>query len=131
LAVAHASGVEGSADDLVADARKILHAAASHEDDRVLLKIVPLARDVGGDLHPVREPHARDLAQRRVRLLVGRGVDARADAATLRRGKTLLAALSGLEARRGHLLLRLLASLADELVDARHAARDSSSGWVR
>src|SRR5919201_4865450 len=81
LAVAHPGGVEGAADDLVADARKVLHAAATHEDDRVLLEGVPLARDVGGDLHPVGEPYARDLAQRRVRLLGSGGVDARADTA--------------------------------------------------
>src|SRR5437763_13581635 len=117
LAIAHPGGVEGAADDLVADARKILHAAASHEDDRVLLEVVPLARNVGGDLHAVCEPHARDLAQRRVRLLGRGGVDAGADAAALRRGQALLTPLAGLEARGSHLLLRLLAPLADELVD--------------
>src|SRR5205085_12295755 len=127
LAIAHTGGVEGAADDLVADARKILHTAASHEDDRVLLQVVPFARDVGGDLHPVGEPHTRDLAQRRIRLL-GRGrIDARADAAALRRGETLLAALAGLEAWRSHLLLGLLTSLADELIDTRHAGADPSS----
>src|SRR3954452_1819873 len=81
LAVGDTCGVEGSADDLVAHARKILHAAATHEYDGVLLEVVALARDVGRDLHPVRQAHAGDLAQSRVRLLRRRRVDARADPA--------------------------------------------------
>src|SRR2546430_3733165 len=39
------------------------------QDHGVLLEVVALARDVGADLHAVGEAHARDLAQRRVRLL--------------------------------------------------------------
>src|SRR5919202_5916636 len=128
LAVGHAGGVEGSADDLVAHAREVLDAAAAHEHDRVLLEVVALARDVGGDLHAVRQAHAGDLAKRGVRLLRRGRVDARADPAALRRGELLLAPLAGLETRRRDLLLRLLASLADELIDARHAADDPSNG---
>src|SRR5205085_10087622 len=76
LAVGDAGGVERAADDLVAHARQVLHAAAANEHDRVLLEVVPLARDVGGDLHPVRQANAGHLAESRVRLL-GRGrVDA-------------------------------------------------------
>src|SRR5919202_6633194 len=86
LAVGDAGGVERPADDLVAHAREVLDAAAAHEHDRVLLEVVALAGDVGGDLHAVRQAHAGDLAQRRVRLL-GRGrVHARAHAALLRSG---------------------------------------------
>src|SRR3954452_18298246 len=79
LAVAHTGGVERAADDLVADARQVLDAAATDEDDRVLLKVVPLTGDVGGDLDATGDAHAGDLAQRRVRLLRRRGVDAGAD----------------------------------------------------
>src|SRR3954452_12385805 len=96
LAVGDAGGVERAANDLVADARKVLHTAAAHEHDGVLLQVVPLARDVGGDLHPVREPDAGDLPKRRVRLLGRRRVDAGADAAALGRGEALLAALARL-----------------------------------
>src|SRR2546425_11790091 len=85
LAVRHARRVERSADDLVPDARQVLDAAASDEDDGVLLKIVALARDVGRDLHLVRQADARDLPKRRVRLLRGMRKHARADAALLRR----------------------------------------------
>src|SRR3712207_8562335 len=51
LAVADAGGVERPADDLVAHARQVLDAATAHEHDGVLLEVVALARDVGGDLH--------------------------------------------------------------------------------
>src|SRR3954465_4962260 len=97
LAVGDAGGVERAADDLVADARQVLDATAAHEHDGVLLEVVALARDVRRDLHAIREPHARDLAQRRVRLLRGGRVDAGADAPALRRGKAALAPLAGLE----------------------------------
>src|SRR4051812_28422745 len=52
-----ARGVERAAHHVVADAREILHAAAADEDDRVLLQVVPLARDVARDLHAVGEAH--------------------------------------------------------------------------
>src|ERR687884_1698976 len=126
LAVADTLGVERAADDLVADARQVLHAAAAHEHHRVLLQVVALARDVDRDLHPVREPHAGHLAQRRVRLLRGGGVDARADAATLGGSHALLAPLAGLQARRGQLLGLRVAALADQLRRRRHTARQSS-----
>src|SRR5487761_732932 len=68
----------------VADARQVTDTAAANEHDRVLLQVVPHARDVGGDFDLARQPDAGDLAQRRVRLL-GRGrVDARANATALR-----------------------------------------------
>src|SRR6476659_5492224 len=108
LAVLHALGVERTADDLVAHAREVLHPAAAHEHDRVLLQVVADARDVRGDLDAAGQPHAGDLAQRGVRLL-GRGrVDAGAHPAAL-----------GAPLQRGGLgLLDLvLAALADQLLD--------------
>src|SRR3954447_10017782 len=76
LAVGDAGGVERAAHDLVADARQVLHAAAADEHDGVLLEVVALARDVRRDLHPVGEPDARHLPERRVRLLGSGGIDA-------------------------------------------------------
>src|ERR687887_540989 len=79
-------------------------------------------RDAGGVERP-----ARDFARRRVRFL-GRGrIHARAYPPPLGRRYPLLAPLAGLEAGRGDLLLGLAAALADELVDAGHAARDGSN----
>src|SRR5919199_3708451 len=86
LAVRHPGGVERAADDLVADARQVLDAAAAHEHHGVLLQVVALARDVDRDLHRVREPHAGHLAQRGVRLLRRRRVHAGAHATALRSG---------------------------------------------
>src|SRR3954449_4626654 len=126
LAVGHAGGVQRAAHDLVAHARQILDAAATHEHDGVLLQVVALARDVGGDLHRAGDPHTGDLAQSRVRLLRRGRVDAGADAAALRGGLLLLVALAGLQTRRGHLARLGLATLADELARCGHAARDGS-----
>src|SRR5215218_3901355 len=107
-AVADALGVEGAADDLVADAGKVLHPAAADEHDGVLLQVVANAGDVGGDLDAAGEPHPADLAQGRVGLL-GRGrVDARADTPPLGRA---------LQRRRLGLLDLALAALADQLGD--------------
>src|SRR6476661_7057439 len=85
LAVAHAGRVERAADDVVLDRGEVLHAAAADQHDRVLLEVMADARDVGRDLHLVGQPHARDLAQRRVRLLGRHRLHLRADPALLRR----------------------------------------------
>src|ERR671929_1464879 len=115
LAVADALGVQRATNDLVADAGEVLHPAATHEHHGVLLQVVADARDVGGHLDATGEADAGDLAQRRVRLLRGRRVDARAHPAAL--GRTLQ--------RRGLGLLDLvLAALADQLVDRGHGRLD-------
>src|SRR5690606_26461189 len=87
LAALDGLGVQGASHDLVADTGQVLHTAAADEHDRVLLQVVTLTGDVGGDLDAGRQLHTRDLAQRGVRLLGGLGVDARADTAAL--GRTL------------------------------------------
>ncbi len=91
---------------------QVLGAAAADEHDRVLLQVVALARDVGDDLVAVRQAHLGDLAERRVRLLRRRRVDARADAAALR---------VALERDGPGGLALGRAALADELVDRRHS----------
>src|SRR3954451_6060369 len=111
LAVADALGVQRAADDLVTHTREVLHTAAAHEHHRVLLQVVTDAGDVGGHLDAAGEPDTGDLAQRRVRLLRGRGVHAGAHPS----------ALGGTLQRRGLGLLDLvLAALADQLVDRGH-----------
>src|SRR5262245_50273690 len=72
LTVADALSVQRAANDLVADPREVLHPAAPHEHDRVLLQVVPYARDVCGDLDPAGQPDTGDLAERGIGLL-GRG----------------------------------------------------------
>src|SRR5262249_32192756 len=116
LAVGDAGGIERAADDVVAHARQVAHAAAADQHDRVLLQRVLLARDVGRDLLAVAQLDARDLAQRGVGLLRGLDLDLQADAAL----EGALVQHRGLAAPavRG-------AALADELVDGRHAVSGS------
>src|SRR5262245_58049101 len=111
LTVLDALRIEGAANDVVAHARQVLDATAADHDHRVLLQIVALARDVAHHLVGVGEADLGDLAQRRVRLLRGRRVDARANAAFLRAGL-----------QRRHLVARgeAVTLLADQLVDGRH-----------
>src|SRR5438309_6510323 len=110
LAVAHAGGVEGAPHDLVAHAGEVLDPPPTHEDDRVLLQVVPDTGDVGGPLDARRQPDPGDLAEGRVRLL-GRGrLHLRADAAALR------ASPEGRGLRLGDLALT---ALAEKLLNRR------------
>src|ERR1700732_1358164 len=84
LALADAGTVERAAHRVITHTRQILHAAAANEHHRVLLEVVAFAADVAGDFVTIGEPHAADLAQRRIGLLRRCGIDARADAALLR-----------------------------------------------
>src|SRR5271157_823068 len=117
LAVLHALGIEYAAQDVVAHARQVLHATAADHHHRVLLQVMALAGDVTDDLEAVGQTNLGDLAQRRIRLLRRRRVDARADAALLR---------ALLQSR--HFLLRVLRHprFANELIDRRHRAPEPS-----
>src|SRR5699024_2452916 len=104
-------GVEGAADDLVAHTRQVLHTTAADQDHRVLLEVVPLARDVGGDLDRGGEAHTSDLPKRGVRLLRRGRVDAGADTAAL-----------GAALERGRLAPHrpVVAALTDQLLNGWH-----------
>src|SRR5580765_3394870 len=107
----HADRVERPADDVIANARQILDAAAANEHQRVLLQVVADAGNVGRHLDAVGQPHARDFAKRRVRLLRRLREDAHADAALLR---------AVLQRRALRLADDLLASGTNELTDRWH-----------
>src|SRR3984885_6389619 len=113
LTVLDALGIEAAAEDVVAHAGQILDAAAADHDHGVFLKVVAFTGNVTDDFEAIGQTHLGDLAERRVRLLRGRGVDARANTALLRRL---------LQSR--HLLARLLydAWTCDQLVDRRHVS---------
>src|SRR5579862_8041899 len=112
LAVLDALGVQHAADDVIAHAGKVLDAAAADQDHAVLLQVVAFAGNISQRFEAVGQAHLGDLAQRGVRLLGRRGVDARADGALLR------ALLQG----RDLVALRLgAARLADKLIDCRHS----------
>src|SRR5713101_2642773 len=111
LASRHSRRIERSANDVIANARQVLHSAAADEDDRVLLQVVPDARDIGGDLEAIGQAHAGNLAQRRVRFLGRGGVHANAHPALLR---------TGLHRGRLRLLRHRLAALPHQLIDGWH-----------
>src|SRR5512144_1165146 len=103
--------IKRAADDVVAHAGQILHASAPDQHDRVLLKIVTLAGNVARHLVAVGQTYAGHLAQRRVRLLRRRRIDAGADTALLRRPR-----------QRRHLVAQGWGRprITDQLVDRRH-----------
>src|SRR5437867_11700737 len=82
--ILHSDGVESATYQMIAHSGKILHPAASHKHDRVLLKIVADTRNIRGHFHSIRQTDAGDFAQRGVRFLRGRRVDADTDASLLR-----------------------------------------------
>src|SRR6185437_13466145 len=111
LAVFDALRVEHAAEDVVANARQVLDAAAADQHDAVFLQVVALARDIAHGFDLRGQTDLGDLTQSRVRLLRRGGVDAGANASALR------AALQG----RHLVALRLgMAGLADQLVDCGH-----------
>src|SRR6476661_8133977 len=112
-AVLDALRVEDAAEHVVPHAGKVAHTAAADQHDAVLLEVVALAGNVADHFALVGQAHLGHLAQRRVRLLRGRRIDAGADAALLR------VLLHRRDLRLG--LLRF-ATLADQLVNRRHEA---------
>src|SRR5690606_24037446 len=54
-AVRHALRIEDAADDMITNAGKVLDTAAADHDHGVLLKVMPLARDVADHLEAVRQ----------------------------------------------------------------------------
>src|SRR5690606_6605674 len=98
--------------DVVTHTGQILHPAATHQNHRVFLEVVAFTADVRNDFVAVGEAHLGDLTQGRVRLLGGGGVDASANAATLR-------AIFERRALAGE--LAAFARLAHELADSWHA----------
>src|SRR6201996_8939391 len=113
LTVLDALGIEDAAENVVTHAGQILDAAAADHDHGVFLEVMALTGNITDDLEAIGQAPLGDLAERRVRLLRGRGIDARAHAALLRRL---------LQSR--NLLARLLyrAWTCDQLVDRRHVS---------
>jgi len=64
FAVIHTKSIERTSNNVVPDTGKVPDAAATNEHDGVLLEIVALATDVGGDFLPVGEAYTSHLAKR-------------------------------------------------------------------
>src|SRR5215831_16246920 len=114
LAIGNANRIQRAADYVVTDSRKVLHTAATDQHNRVLLQVVTNPRNVSRHFDAVGQAHARNLAQRGVRLLRRLGVHARAHAALLR---------TGLQGGAGRLVLRRRPSLAHQLIECRHSVQ--------
>src|SRR5258708_5741054 len=63
FAVLDALRVEHAADDVIANARKVLHAAAADQDDAVFLEIVAFAGNVREGFVAIGQANLRHLAQ--------------------------------------------------------------------
>ncbi len=97
--------IQDSADDVIPHADQVFDAAAAEHHHRVLLDVVPFARNVCRDFHAVRETHAGDLAESGVRLFRSRCRNFRADSALERRRIVDRAILKHIEsARQSHRL---------------------------
>src|SRR5262249_9733907 len=97
--------------NMVTHAGQVANATAANQHDGVFLQVVAFARDVGRHLDAVGQPHAGNLAERRVGLLGRHDLYLQADTPFLR------AAVQGRMLRPAILLD---ARFADQLVDGRH-----------
>ena len=105
------SASKRSANDMITDTRQILYPPTTHENNRVLLKIVTFARNVGDHLIAIRQAHLGDFSQGRVWLFRRARHHLRANAATKR-------AVG--QRRRFRFDGNLFTAFADELVDGWH-----------
>lgn len=88
LPVLHSPRVKRTPHYMIPDSREVFNPAPSYQDDRVLLEIMPLARDVGANFNPVRQPHPRNFSQSRVRFLRVCSIDADANPSLQRTGNS-------------------------------------------
>ena len=84
VATIDTEGVERTTDDVVTNAGKVTDTSATNQDDRVFLKVVTFAADVGTDFAPVGESDSSDLAERGVRLLRSLSLHLQTHTSTLR-----------------------------------------------
>ena len=107
----HPQRVVAATNNVVPDAGKVTDSAATNQNDRVLLKVVSFAADIGGDFLAIREANTSDLSKCRVWLLRSHCADLQAHASFLRTCRKVTDIGLGLRASSG---------LANELVDRGH-----------
>ena len=76
--------VECPAHNVVLHTWQVLHTTAANQHNRVLLQVVPLARDIGNDFKAIRQPDFSYFAKCRVWLLRRSRIHTRAYTAALR-----------------------------------------------
>ena len=62
-AILHPDCIQRATNDVVADARKVLHTTASNENDRVFLQVMTNTGDIGCDFNPIGKPDTGHLAE--------------------------------------------------------------------
>lgn len=70
--------VQGPPNHLIPNTGQVADTPASDQDNRVLLKVVPFARNIDGYFFPIRKPNTGDLSHRRIRLFGGHSPDLQA-----------------------------------------------------
>jgi hypothetical protein len=129
LAVIHATCVQCSTDDVIANTGKIPDSTTTDQHHGVLLKIVSLARNVGSYFHSIRQTNAGNLPKRRVWLLRRHRSNLGTYATLLRRtfppstpsGIATSRVVRKLQRRRLGLLANRFPPFSDQLIDRRHA----------
>ena len=71
LSVGYAGSIKSTSDDVVSGTRKVLYTAAADQNNRVLLKVVALTRDIACYFDTVGKTNSGDLSKSGVRLLRG------------------------------------------------------------
>jgi hypothetical protein len=111
LAVCDPRSIQSPTNNVVPDARQILHTAATDQDDRVFLQIVADTGDVGCNFNPIGQTHTCYFAKGRIRLLWRRRIHACAHASFLR---------TFLQRRTTRLVFWFLSTLSNQLIKRRH-----------
>src|SRR5215468_5234896 len=118
LPISNSDRIKRSANHVVTYTGQILYASATDQYNGVLLQVVANARDISRNLDSIRQTHARDFPQRRVRLLRGLRIHTSANSALLR---------TSLQSRTRRFESRRLSSGTNQLVERRHALSSSSA----
>src|ERR1700676_2173999 len=113
LAVFDAGGVECSANHVIAHTGEILHAAAAHEHDGVLLQVMTYTRNIGCYFDTICQTGSSNFTQGGVGLLRRLRVNANADATLFR---------AALQRRRLRLCPDLIAAGTNQLCKRRHGS---------
>ena len=82
--ISNADGIQCSTDHVISNTGQVFHTAASNKDNRVFLKIVTNAGDVGGYFNTIGKSNTSHFAQCRIGFLRGLRVNTRANTSFLR-----------------------------------------------
>ena len=95
LSVGYAGSIKSTSDDVVSGTRKVLYTAAADQNNRVLLKVVALTRDIACYFDTVGKTNSGDLSKSGVRLLRGCSLNSCTNASLLRSGNVCCFLLKG------------------------------------